>query len=166
MCRGMSEQLYAEVISNNFEVVRNLLDPHFAGNELAIINSTATARLTVLGDYLQHGEDVKAEMVRLLVASGASTNDIGDDACALVPAMNGKQWVEAKDVFVLLLNCGADPNWGNGKPLRWAVRFAQPEFVATLLQYGADPTLIDENGETAYHLGQASEKPAIRALFP
>ena len=62
-----------------------------------------------------------------------------------------------KDVVLLLLDRGADPNstfedrWTPVTPLHWAANLGHKDVVLLLLNRGVDPNLADEDGWTPLH---------------
>jgi hypothetical protein len=70
----------------------------------------------------------------------------------------------------LLLEQGFDPNqraraWQNPTPLMWAA-YRNPSNIPLLLSFGADDTLRDNDGKTAYHWAKSGDdsKESLRLL--
>lgn len=92
----------------------------------------------------------KYAAIETLLRKGASPNiEIANGLPALIYAIG------QEDVHLvrLLLKYGADPNmmWEGLRPLHLAARFQNPFIMKTLLEAGADPYALDNQGRTALH---------------
>ena len=88
------------------------------------------------------------EAVKAALAAGADVNCIDPIEHSLNPLLHAIENIET--VSTLLKN-GADPNYSNGvnTALMLASRLGCVEVVKKLLEYGADPTIESQSGDTA-----------------
>lgn len=108
-------------------------------------------------------------MVQLLLRFKADPNDMQTDNRSLLFMV-----LDKPEIVRVLLAAGAkaettepEPQFGQTQyhqtPLQAAVYQNQPETVALLLQYGANPNARDERGDTVLHY--AASRPASRNIF-
>ncbi|SMR61235.1 unnamed protein product [Zymoseptoria tritici ST99CH_3D1] len=91
------------------------------------------------------------ESVRLLLLFGADANGTDKDNCTPLYAATGASFFEAAQ---LLINYNANPNQSAGmygeSPFAVSLSDAKAPFAHMYLQYGADPSAVMENGDTAF----------------
>ena len=114
--------------------------------------------------------DGAAEMVTLLLAAGAKVNGRSDSGSTAIDtaAFRG----EAAVIRALLAG-GASPNGAPGgyravnaaPPLAKAAELGHAEVVQVLLDAGADLTVVDQHGETAYDKARKTNQTAVVAIL-
>lgn len=100
------------------------------------------------------------DAVKALVAAGADVHHRCDDGDnALMWAAYQRHWTHPENPLEALLDAGADPNANNEiggsvptTALNWAAREGYWINVNILLARGADPNLVDCEGNTALHI--------------
>ena len=158
---------------NNLEVARILVDKG------ADVNTTDSGGFTALGDAVSAG-DRSAELVKLLLDHGAKVNVASGDTVEVVK--NGKiriGWMtplllavpQAEyPVVEMLVKAGAKVNAKDIRgltPLVLAVAtdHANARIVRFLLENGADPKIVSEDGETVLDWARKYRNPEVmRAL--
>jgi len=158
---------------NNLEVARLL------AARGADVNTTDQDGYTPLGDAVSAG-DRSAELVRLLLDHGAKVNVSSGDTVEIVK--NGKiriGWMTPLllavpqanyEVVEMLVKAGAKVDAKDIRgltPLALAVAtdHADPRIVRFLLENGADPKIVSEDGETALDWARKYRNPEVmRAL--
>lgn len=125
-------------------------------------NAEAYERITPL--FVASGRNGSPAAVRLLLAAGARIEHRCDDGnTALMWAAYQRDWVNPDNPLVTLLEAGADANVSNEHggsvpttALIWAATAGHMVNVRILLAYGADPNLVDCQGNTALHVAAAA----------
>ncbi|MCP3956515.1 MAG: ankyrin repeat domain-containing protein [bacterium] len=136
-----AEALWAAALEGPVDAVRAELD---AGVD---VNATDPDDRTALMLAAFNG---RTEIVRLLLDRGARVADLDvAGRTALMYASTG----DFADTVELLLESGADPNKADVQevwtPLMFAAGEGQMEVVRTLLRHGANPAMVDGDGDTA-----------------
>lgn len=123
--------------------------------------NTATG-LTPLGEAVWYG---KVDKIKQLLKEHVDVN--GGSRPPLWVAAS-RPINHAGRIIDMLLEAGADPNKAstidsNSTPLLGAVKLSQPpDIIRALVDHGADPTIADENGDTAR--GVADKKKDLETL--
>jgi len=100
-----------------------------------------------------HYTETRVNMIKELVKGGADPN-IADTygRTVLFDAITSFD----EEQVQTLIECGADPNWQNNQgttPLMWV---GNEDALKLLLKFGADPTIEDINGESAFSLAKSN----------
>jgi ankyrin repeat protein len=106
------------------------------------------------------------EIVKLLLAAGASANDESD---ARTPAIVWAAWGKDIKILELLIKSKADvnaPDFDGTRALHIAAQLGWDEAIRTLVAAGANLEATDNQGQTALHLAaQSGATGAIRILL-
>jgi len=123
--------LHWAVYNDNLELVRQLLDAGADPNAVNDYGSTPLGEAAVA---------TNTDVIRALIDAGADIEQRGPDGQTPLMVLARSNNVAAAR---LLLERGAvvdaRENWRDQTALIWAAAQAQPEMVALLLEYGADP---------------------------
>lgn len=136
------DQLLQAALDGDFQRIENAVENGFD------VETTDSDMHTLLMMAAYNGH---SRIVKLLLDKGASVDhkDIMKRT-ALMYASTGP----FNETVILLLDAGANPNLVDGEehftPLMFAAAEGQVEVVKTLLQHGADKTMVDVDGESAY----------------
>lgn len=107
--------------------------------------------------------------VRKLIDQGADINEISKDGESVlhVAAIKG-----GSATTLALLKAGANPNARTPPgstmsmtPLMWTTYHGHTEMAAMLLEAGADPLAVDENGKDLLTMSREAAKPDIEKLL-
>ncbi len=145
---------HAMAASGNETSLKEMLDTAGKDNTHNIINEVDHRGFTVLHKAIESGN---GEIVNMLIDRGANVNAevTGDDPEGWT-AVHFAAFDNFPKIIRLLVENGADVNkWGKSKapltPLRIAITRDHQDSVRTLLELGADPLEINEQGFTLLH---------------
>ncbi|KAI1016961.1 hypothetical protein LB504_006961 [Fusarium proliferatum] len=95
------------------------------------------------------------ETVQLLLDCGADPNGKGQstgDGTPESPLNNALEWGGDGEIAKMLIESGADVNFGSNKPLIEAVRHRDLDLIELMLEAGADPRLLPAKGLSAIYM--------------
>lgn len=136
------DEMLQAALNGNLQAIKNALENGFDPES----TDSDMHTLLMMAAYNGHGK-----IVALLLDKGASVDhrDIMNRT-ALMYASTGP----FNETVTLLLDAGANPNLVDGEehftPLMFAAAEGQAEVVQTLLKHGADKSMVDVDGESAY----------------
>ena len=147
--------LHIATRQQNADIVRILL----AQPDQKTINQEDGSGFTALLDAISFGN---LEIVNLLLAAGAEPDR--NTSNTLVYAINSVHI----EILNRLLASGADPNGGGDgtwTPLHSAAYIGSVEIIRILLDAGADPKLINFNGDTASQIARSRNFHAVAQML-
>ncbi|MEM9595425.1 MAG: ankyrin repeat domain-containing protein [Acidobacteriota bacterium] len=106
-------------------------------------------------------EEGQGEIARMLLEAGTAPGWVLEDGRTLLMLAVGER---QHDLVESLLALGADPNVARGNrqatALMRAARLNEPQIATLLLEHGADPTVVNDRGETAADLALGKDLEA------